>query len=258
MIQSPMNPVRKYLVQHNSIFVLVLSILIGVFVTYLAYDVVGRTDIIFIIPVAAFVVMVYLKMKGLKQRLVGGLIIFLVVGILAAALTSVTYYNTEHPMSYNLPNGEIATLSVSPFGGHSQPYNFSLEVTNVTAPSLFSASFGLTASGFNVQHYNFSEMNFVIENSNTVLLYKHVSNLPAGVYTYNFTIANGTSTPIVVGANGPANSGSQGLFTFVLFGFVFLYLVPMELILLAMVFFQRSVENSRKYRAEIESRYKKQ
>ncbi len=257
MISSPKSPLRRYLIEHNSIFVLLISILSGILATYIAYDVTGMVDIIFITPVVTFAVMYYLKMRGIKQKLIGGLIIFLVVGIVAAALTSVTYYNTEHPITYTMPNGEIATLSVTPFGGQSQTYNFSMHVTNVNNPSLFSASFNISAGGPPVKHYNFSEMSFEVLNSSSVLIYKNVDNLGQGIYTFNFTVANGTSGNIVVNGNGPANSGSQSLFTFILSGFVILYLIPMELILLALVFFQRSVENSRKYRAEIENRWKK-
>ncbi len=257
MTDKQMGPLKKYLIDHNSIFALIFSILVGVLITYLAYDVFGRIDIIFIIPVATFLIMYYLRMRRIKQRLIGGLIIFLVAGILAAGLTSVTYYNSSHPMSYNLPNGEIATINVDPFGGQSQTYNFSLQVTNVTSPTLFSASLNIGTFGSQVSHYNFSEMNFVILNSDTVLLYKGVSNLNQGIYSYNFSIANGTSSPIVVNGNGPENSGSQSLFAYILSGFVILYLVPMELILLAIVFFQRSMENSRRYGTVSENRGKK-
>lgn len=247
----PVSPLRKYLIEHNAIFVLIFSILIGAFISYLAYDVTGHEEIIYLMPFSTFLVMYFLKMKPIKQKLLAGVIIFLVAGIIAAGITSTSYYNSPHPTSYNMYNGAVATLSVDPFGGSGQSYNFSLYVTNLSSPSTFSASLNIS----NGQNYSFSEMNRVVS-ANSVLIYKNVNNLSEGIYSYNFVVANGSS-PIVLGWIGPVNSGGSVLFAYLIPSFAFVFVVPNLLIFLALVFLVRSVEHSRSFTIYTEDRTKK-
>lgn len=238
----------KYLIAHNSIFVLVISILVGLLVTVLAYNVLQMLDVIFLLPIVAFLVMHFLKMKGIKQRLLAGLIIFLVVGIVSAGITSATYYKQDHPISYALPNGAQATLMVSPFGGNNQNYNFSLYLTDWPSSTVFSTSLNVSASATSFTNYSFDKLSYVPVNNGTILVYKNINNLTQGIYSFNFVIANGTSTPVVIGSTGPVNAGSSSLFAFILPGFVILYLIPMEIILVAIVFLARSFERTRSFR----------
>ena len=240
--------VRKFLIDHNSILVLVISILIGVLITYLAYDILQTLDIIFLLPIVSFAVMHFLKLKGIKQRLLAGLIIFLVVGIVSAGLTSATYYKEDHPISYSLSNGAQATLKVSPFGGNNQNYNFSLYLTDWPSSSAFSTSLNVSASPTSSVLYNFDKLSYVPMGNGTILVYKNINDLSQGIYSFNFNIANGTSSPIIVGSTGPVNAGSSSLFAFILPGFVILYLIPMEIILLAIVFLARSFDRTRSFR----------
>ncbi len=238
---------KQFLVDHNSIFVLVISILIGSLLTYLAYDVLQRLELIFLLPILAFLVMHYLRLKGIKRRLLAGLIIFLAVGIVSAGITSATYYQQDHPVTYTLYNGAQAELVVSPFGGNSQNYNFSMYITNWPSSAPFSTSLNISASAISYTNYGFGHLNSVQMSNGTILVYKNLNNLSEGIYSYNFAIANGTS-PIVLGSTGPVNAGSSSLFAFILPGFVVLYLIPMEVILLAIVFLARSFERTRDFR----------
>lgn len=235
------SPLMKYLIDHNSIFVLLFSVVAGVIISYLAYDLTGHEEIIYILPFATFLVMYFLKMKPVKQKLLAGVIVFLITGILAAGITSTSYYASPHPTTYTLPTGAVATLSVDPFGGTNQNYNFSLYLTNVSTPSTFSASLNIS----NGQNYSFSEMNAVYTND-SVLIYKNVNSLQEGIYSYNFVVANGSS-PIVLGWIGPVNSGSSVLFAYLIPSFAFVFVVPNMLIFLALVFIVRSIEHSRSY-----------
>lgn len=248
---SPESPLRKYLIEHNAIFVLVFSILIGALIAYLAYDVTGREEIIYLMPFTTFLVMYFLKMKPIKQKLLAGVIIFLVSGIVAAGITSTSYYTSPHPTSYTMYNGAVATLSVDPFGGTSQSYNFSLYVTNLSSPSAFTASLNIS----NGQNFSFSEMNSVVS-GDSILIYKNVNSLPEGIYSYNFVVANGSS-PIVLGWIGPVNSGGSVLFAYLIPSFAFIFVVPNLLIFLALVFLVRSVEHSRSYTIYTEDKGRK-
>lgn len=241
------SPIKKFLVEYNSIFVLVISILIGSLLTFLAYDLLQRLEIIFLLPILVFLVMHYLKLKGIKRRLLAGLIIFLAVGVVSAGITSATYYQQDHPVTYTLYNGAQATLVVSPFGGSGPNYNFSMYVTNWPSSTSFSTTLNVSASAVSYTTYNFSQLNTVMMSNGSILVYKNINNLQEGIYSYSFVIANGSS-PILVGSTGPVNSASSSLFAFILPGFVILYLIPMEVILLAIVFLARSFERTRDFR----------
>lgn len=244
---SQESSLKRFLVRHNSLFVLVFSILLGALLTFVAYDLLQRLEVIFLLPVLAFVVMHYLKLKGIKQRLLAGLIIFLAVGIVSAAITSVTYYQEDHPVTYTLSNGAQATLLVSPFGGGSENYNFSMYITEWPSSATFSTSLNVSASAVSFTNYSFSQLNSHVMSNGTILVYKNINNLHEGIYSFAFIIANGSS-PIEVGSTGPVNAASSSLFAFILPGFVFLYLIPMEVILLAIVFLARSYDRTRDFR----------
>lgn len=249
MDSNSQSPLMRVLIRYNSVLVLVISILVGTFLTYIAYDITGYYDIIFLLPIITFALMHYLRLGGMKRRLIAGLIIFLVVGIIAAGILSTTYYTHDHPVSTRLPNNATATISVHPFTGNGpdQYFNFSLLETNVPTGANVSATLNVyhnSSSSFTIDNGNLSHVQV---NSSTVLLYKNMTGLPSGIYNYNFTIANGTS-PIVLAYTGPINTGTGTLFAYLIPGFVFLFLVPMEIILLAIVVLARSMQRGSYFR----------
>lgn len=236
----------RFLVKHNSVFVLVFSVIAGTIISYIAYALTGQSLLIFLIPFVTIVIMYYLKMNGTKQKLLAGVIIFLVTGIIAAGIASTSYYDTIHPSTYRMYNGGYATLAVDPFGGVSQTYNFSMSVTNLSSPAALSASLNITSDSASF-NYSFAQLNHVVLNNDTVLVYKNVNNLPGGIYSYSFQIANGSSSPIKLNYLGPIIGGGPVLFVYLIPAFAFDFVVPNILILTALVFIIRSMERQRTF-----------
>ena len=82
---------------------------------------------LFLIPVIVFFSFHYTKLYRLRTRIVGGLIIFVIVAMISAGLSTSIIYSTEPVVTDHYTDLTVET-QVYPYAGNYSSYNFTLTV----------------------------------------------------------------------------------------------------------------------------------
>ena len=131
MVTEPLSELSEFIVKNNRVTAPIISIIASVILIYASLFI--SEILLFMIPVAVFIAMHYTKMYRIKTRILGSLMIFIIVAILAAAIFSDNVYSYQQlPISSTSSFGTITTY-VAPFSGVNRDYNFTM-VVNASSP----------------------------------------------------------------------------------------------------------------------------
>ena len=234
------SPILELLRRYNRISVILISMLTSLAIIYVSLYI---SIFIYTLPVAAFVVMHYLKFYKFVPRLAASLLITFIAIIMASGVYAETLYTSNGVEAQSLANGTNITATVTPFNHPATDYNFSFSLTgNKSIGNYYIVVQGLSNNYLaNYSGRTMSEN----DSSGALILYVHDSNLSAsGAYEFSLYFANNTAR---VTSIGPTFSA------FSLFGPFLLsvgpsYFITFELIFVIGLFIARSFSNSARYR----------
>lgn len=251
-----MSEIPNMLIRHNRVSALVISILAGVIIVYLSLII--FPDLIFAVPVVTFLILFWLKIWGIKRRVLASLVVFLAIGIISCVIVSEAVYTSNGAISnVPLPNGSVVTTSVSPYLSQGNDFNFSYYISENTTIGKFWMDVNYSwqnpssTPGFIVPSSAFHSVTYA---NGTLLLYTHLKNLsnPA-IYVYTLYINNGTAVNNqipYVSNGGPVTEPSYMAtlaYTLVYSNIIPGYLILFELIFLVGIFLARSISHSAQY-----------
>lgn len=235
------NSIVEILQKYNRITVILISILTSLAIVYLSLFI---TFAIYFIPVAAFLVMHYLKFYRFLPRLAASLVISFIAILLMSGIYANQIYTSNGVESGSTGTGLNITASVTPFNHAASDYNFSFVLSGNTS---IGEGYYIVIQGMeNSYSANYSSEIVSINDSNgNRTLYVHDTNLPSsGVYGYSLHLANGTR---LVNSIGPVFS-VYALFVPLLLSLGPSFLITFELVFLVGLFVARSFSNSMRYR----------
>lgn len=176
------------------------------------------------------------------------LIVLLAVVLSISGVYTHDIYQTKPVFSGVLNDTTRVTTSVTPpYAGYDQSFNFSLFIVppngtinlskttlNIRSPSVYNVTI------------TFSEMHAVEYPNGSALIYYVTDNLPAGIYSYNFTFNMTTRTDYTGQIPGPYVEHYSGMFGVVLTEYFIFYFLPMAAIFVIGLFVARSIGNSQR------------
>ncbi len=243
MVTEPLSELSEFIVKNNRVTAPIISIIASVILIYASLFI--SEILLFMVPVAVFIVMHYTKMYRIKTRILGSLMIFIIVAILAAAIFSDNVYSYQQlPISSTSSFGTITTY-VTPFSGVNKDYNFTM-VVNASSPvniGEFDPTINITNGATNLVIHA-SQINHINKSASDYVFYYNSDNLSAGIYTYNFSL---NSSLYISNGQGPINTYETTYFEDNIPSYVISDLVIFELIFLIGVFLARSISNSRRH-----------
>ncbi|MFG1518947.1 MAG: hypothetical protein AAE977_00520 [Thermoplasmataceae archaeon] len=254
---------RKY----YYIFTPMISILVSLPIIYYSITE-AQLTVLLIIPIIVFAVMHYLGPWRVKRRILIGFLIFIVLAIFVSYSVTESVYNYEgHFPSATLKDGKYidnaftnsttVNVSLSPYSGVHDSYNFSFLVSN----NITFSSYGLIINSEIPNHPLFmnlteKDMHYVKESSHQALIYYDATTLSEGsIYNFTFYIGafNESYATEPVGNHtllqfipGPYVSYAETFY--VSFATYFApYMILYNLIFITGTFVARSISNSRRY-----------
>jgi hypothetical protein len=242
MVTEPLSELSEFIVKNNRVTAPIISIIASVILIYASLFI--SSILFFMVPVAVFIVMHYTKMYRIKTRILGSLMIFIIVAILAAAIFSDYGYSHQQPPSSTSSFGTITTY-VTPFSGVNRDYNFTM-VVNASSPlniGEFDPTINIT-NGVTHLVIHQSQINHINKSTRDYVFYYNSDNLSAGIYAYNFSL---NSSLYISNVLGPINTYETTYFEDSILGYVISDLIIFELIFLIGVFLARSISNSRRH-----------
>ena len=238
-----MSALNEFIVRNNRVTAPIISVLASVILIYGSLFI--SEILLFMVPVAVFIVMHYTKMYRIKTRILGSVMIFIIVAILAAAIFSDNVYSQQQiPISNTSSFGTISTY-VTPYSGVNREYNFTM-VVNANSPisiTQFDPTINIT-DGISNLVVHASEINHLNKSNKDYVFYYNNDNLSAGIYTYNFSL---NSTLYISNGQGPINTYETTFFEDNIPEYVISELIVFELVFLIGVFLARSISNSRRH-----------
>jgi hypothetical protein len=199
---------RKFLTDHNRIFIPLISILYSLMVFGVSIVYAYLFLLIFSIPVLIFLLMHYLGMYKFKPRLFGGIVILLIVLIIAAGMYSTYFYDLNGEHRQDIKGTSIET-HISPFSGVDKNYNITV-TTNYTR-SLNSSYLHIYSGGGYNKTVTYSHLHHTKTNGITTMYYD--TKLPSGLYDVNYTV----SKNLTITSAGPVNVGRFTFYEFYVF-----------------------------------------
>lgn len=237
-----MSEIPKMLIRYNRVSAPVIAILAGVIVVYLSFFV---PDLIFAIPVVTFLIFFWLKIFGVKKRLLASLIVFLAIAIAASAIFAYAVYSANGTASnVQLSNGSLVTAKISPYLGHSNDYNISYYISENTTLGKYWVNINSTTDTSGV-HLAASAFQNETYSNGTLLLYAHVKNITSqGIYYSTLYIGNGTYYVYNI---GPIITSYTSILAYEMISYIPGYLILFELIFIVGIFLARSISHSAQY-----------
>ena len=206
---------RKFLTDHNRIFIPLISILYSLLVFTVSIVYAFLLVLIFSIPVIIFLLMHFFGMYKFRPRLFGGLVILIVVLMIAAGIYSTYFYDLNGQHSQDI-QGTSMEINISPFSGVDKNYNITV-TTNYTG-SLNSSYLYIYSEGVYNKTVNYSSINHTTKNGITTMYYD--TKLPSGLYDVNYTI----SKNLTITSPGPVNVGRFTFYEFYVFALTYEYI----------------------------------
>ena len=243
MVTEPLSELSEFIVKNNRVTAPIISIIASVILIYASLFI--SEILLFMVPVAVFIVMHYTKMYGIKTRILGSLMIFIIVAILAAAIFSDNVYSYQQLPISSTSSFSTITTYVTPFSGVNRDYNFTM-VLNTTSPvdlSNIHPVLNITNGATNLVYHG-SQIRNISKSPNDYVFYYNSDNLSAGIYTYNFSL---NSSLYISNGQGPINTYETTYFEDNIPSYVISDLIIFELIFLIGVFLARSISNSRRH-----------
>ncbi|EQB73282.1 MAG: hypothetical protein AMDU4_FER2C00084G0014 [Ferroplasma sp. Type II] len=108
---------RKFLTDHNRIFIPLISVLYSLMVFTVSIVYAFLLVLIFSIPVIIFLLMHFFGMYKFRPRLFGGLVILIVVLMIAAGIYSTYFYDLNGQHSQDIQGTSIGNQYISIFRG---------------------------------------------------------------------------------------------------------------------------------------------
>ncbi len=239
-----MSDLSKTLIAYNRVTAPLIAFLAGILLVYLSFLI---PDIIFAIPVETFLVFYWLKIFGIKKRILASLIVFLAVSIVASAIFADAVYSASgNAPTAQLRNGSFIQTSISPYLGASNDYNISYHITGNTSIGQYYMSLNSSTSAAVNMHVPMSSFTTITYPNGTVLLYTHIKNITEpGVYFY--TLHFGKNYTYYVNNIGPVIASFSSLFAIEMLSYVPGYVILFELIFIVGIFIARSLSHSAQY-----------
>jgi hypothetical protein len=225
----------------------VISILVSVALVFGSLFV--SSILVLFVPIATFIVMHYSKLYRIwPTRILGSLVIFLVVSISAGGIfANATFGLSQAPIQNTTAIGTVTTY-VTPFAGISEDHNFTM-VYNTSSSvdlKLLTPLINITDGSTRtiVNSGQISEHNITSGTSHEYEFYYIDTNMPQGIYTYNFSL---NSTLYISNGQGPLYTNEFTYFEVITPEYVISYMVIFEIVFLVGVFLGRSIANSKRY-----------
>lgn len=237
-----MSGLSELMIKYNRVTAPIVAAVAGVIIVYFSFYI---PDLIFAIPVETFLVFFWLKIFGIKKRLLASLIVFLAVGIVASAIFADAVYSASGTApTVQLGNGSFVSTTVSPYRGQSNDYNISYFITGNTTIGPYWVTLN-SSTTTNVNMRLPASVFTAVTYSNGTLLYTHIKNISEpGVYYYTLFLVNGT---YYVNNIGPVIASYTSLFALEMISYVPGYLILFELIFIVGIFLARSLSHSIQY-----------
>lgn len=202
---------------------------------------------LFLIPVIVFFSFHFTKLYRLRSRILGGLIIFIIVAMISAGLSTSVIYSTEPVVTDHYTNLTVAT-QVYPYAGNYSSYNFTMTVMDGVHldPSYVTLAINTTAFQKNV-----TSLDYFVNSSGDQVFYYVYNNPPPDIYSYNFTFENQTGVTLYTGfgtGSGPDTLSIGSTFKELFIVTVINDVIIFEIILVAGVFIGRSFSRSARNR----------
>ncbi len=235
------NGILDLLQRYNRISVILISILITVPLVYLSLYI---SMVTYLIPVAAFFVMHYLKLYKFIPRLLASMLIAFVAVLLMTGFYANSVYNSGGVETGSSVIGTNITASVTPFHEVAGDYNFSFNLSGNTS---IGEGYYIVVQGLDNNYFaNYtSEIISVNTSSGNRILYVHDTNLTtSGAYEYSLLNSTGVRLDYAI---GPAFS-MYALFVPMLLSLGPTYWITFELIFVIGLFVARSISNSMRVR----------
>ncbi len=204
---------------------------------------------LFLIPVIVFFSFHYTKLYRLRTRIVGGLIIFVIVAMISAGLSTSIIYSTEPVVTDHYTDLTVET-QVYPYAGNYSSYNFTLTVLGGVHldPSYVTLAINTTTFQKNVTS---DEMKNFTDSSGNQVFYYVYANPPPNIYSYNFTFENQTGATLYTGfgtGSGPYALSMTSAFKELFIIIVVPDVIIFEIILVVGIFIARSLSNAARNR----------
>lgn len=238
-----MSDLSKTLIAYNRVSAPAIAAIVGIVIVYMSIYI---PDLIFAVPVETFFVFYWLKIFGIKKRVLASLIVFLAVAIAASAMFADLVYTADGVAPpVDVQNGAVVNTSISPYLGQSSNYNVSFYISgNTTMGKYWMNVNSSTNAKFGI-HVPSTEFNSVDYSNGTILIYTHITNITApGFYYYTLFLDNGT---YYVNNIGPVIASYTSLFALELLSYVPGYLIIFELIFIVGIFLARSISHSAQF-----------
>ena len=243
-----MQSVKSSIVKYNRITAPVLAVAFSTLALFAAIYV--YEAFLFTIPVIVFFSFHYTKLYRLRTRIIGGLVIFIIVAMISAGISTSVIYTTDPVVTDHYTDLSVQT-QVTPYAGNYSSYNFTMKVMDGVHlnPAFVTLAINTTAFQKNVTS---DQMNYFINSSGDQVFYYVYTNPPADIYSYNFTFENQTGATLFTGfgtGSGPDTLSISSTFKELFIVTVINDVIIFEIILVAGIFIARSFSNSARNRA---------
>lgn len=215
---------RKFLTDHNRIFIPLISILYSLMIFTISLFDAFLILLIFSIPVVIFLAMHFFGMYKFKPRLFGGIVILLVVLMISAGIYSTYVYDLNGVTTSDI-NGTSLQTSITPFSGVDNNYNITI-TTNYTG-SLNNSYLYIYSSGIYNETVHYSDLNHTKKDNITTMYYD--TKLPSGLYDTNYTI----NKTLTITSAGPVNVPRLTFYEFYVFALADKYIASIGVMYIA-------------------------
>ncbi|WP_393971397.1 hypothetical protein OXIME_001673 [Oxyplasma meridianum] len=240
------NP-KNFIIKYNRITAPLLAVAFSTLALFAAIYV--YEAFLFLIPVIVFFSFHFTKLYRLRTRILGGLVIFIIVAMISAGISTSVIYTTDPVVTDHYTNLSVQT-QVTPYAGNYSSYNFTMKVMDRVQLNPDHVTLDINTTGFQ-KNVSAAEMSHYTNASGDQVFYYVYTNPPAGIYSYNFTFQNQTGATLYTGfgtGSGPDTLSSVSTFKELFIVTVINDVIIFEIILVAGIFIARSFSRSARNR----------
>ncbi|AAT43152.1 hypothetical protein [Picrophilus oshimae] len=229
---------NQYIKKNRGLFSIIFSVLLGAGVFTLSIYVPYAVYLVILLPVFIFLIMHFLGLYKLRQRLLAGAIIIILITMIFGGIYTNYIYTLGGTEKANINGTEVETIIV--------PYSGYTGLHNITALTSYNGSLNNSYLEIISETSN-CRFNITYNSSNAISIdgmrgMYYTVNLPRGLYYVVYKV----NKNYYIDSVGPVNTSESSLYTYATYAILIKYLLIVIVLYLIGVFFASYIQRSAK------------
>ncbi len=229
---------NNYIKKNKGLFSIIFSVLLGAAVFTLSIYVPYAVYLVILLPLFIFLIMHFLGLYKLKQRLIAGAIIIILITMIFGGIYTNYIYTLGGTEKANINGTEMETIIV-PYAGYSN-------IHNITALTSYNGSLNNSYLEI-ISETSSYKLNITYNASNAISIngmrgMYYTGNLPTGLYYIVYKV----NKDYYIDSVGPVNTHESSLYTYITYAILIKYLLIVIVLYLIGMFFASYIQRSYK------------